>query len=204
MQKKSYSLKINNKTVSKYHNSFLKSKGAHDHPRPETKLEAEARRSIQKAHTAFSPPSPTQIRLQEIKVTFIINKLNCRARDPWCKIMRNLVFGWEWVLYLYISFPHCQVQKEQGCLESAAGIPQSEPLWAGGRAGGLSRHYSHHSWHGFCPYNSCLQIVLGLILFNGMYVTFSFFKNAQVAFRKFSYKYKCSSRNEITYKQIWE
>ncbi|OXB63186.1 hypothetical protein ASZ78_016247 [Callipepla squamata] len=50
-----------------YHNYFLKSKGAHDHPRPETKLEAEARRSIQKAHTAFSPPSPTLIGLQEIK-----------------------------------------------------------------------------------------------------------------------------------------
>ncbi|OXB76556.1 UNVERIFIED_CONTAM: hypothetical protein H355_004762 [Colinus virginianus] len=57
-----------------YHNYFLKSKGVHDHPRPETKLEAEARRSIQKAHTAFSPPSPTLIRLQEIKVTFIIIK----------------------------------------------------------------------------------------------------------------------------------
>ncbi|XP_061482221.1 chorion-specific transcription factor GCMa isoform X2 [Rhineura floridana] len=34
---------------------FFQSKGAHDHPRPETKSEAEARRSIQKAHT---PPSP--------------------------------------------------------------------------------------------------------------------------------------------------
>lgn len=125
--KKSYSRKFNNKTVCKYRNSFLKSKGAHDHPRPETKLEAEARRSIQKAHAAFSPPSPTLIKLQEIKVTFIINKLNCRARDPWCKTLptRNLVFGWEWVLCLYISFPCCQVQKEQGCPESTAGIPQS-------------------------------------------------------------------------------
>ncbi|XP_021246925.1 chorion-specific transcription factor GCMa [Numida meleagris] len=46
---------------------FFQSKGAHDHPRPETKLEAEARRSVQKAHTAFSPPSPTLIRLQEMK-----------------------------------------------------------------------------------------------------------------------------------------
>ncbi|NXC39294.1 GCM1 factor, partial [Penelope pileata] len=46
---------------------FFQSKGAHDHPRPETKLEAEARRSIQKAHTAFSPPSPRLIRLQELK-----------------------------------------------------------------------------------------------------------------------------------------
>uniref|UniRef100_A0A8V0XBJ3 Glial cells missing homolog 1 n=1 Tax=Gallus gallus TaxID=9031 RepID=A0A8V0XBJ3_CHICK len=46
---------------------FFQSKGAHDHPRPETKLEAEARRSIQKAHTVFSPTSPTLIRLQEVK-----------------------------------------------------------------------------------------------------------------------------------------
>ncbi|XP_071404252.1 chorion-specific transcription factor GCMa [Pithys albifrons albifrons] len=36
---------------------FFQSKGAHDHPRPETKLEAEARRSIQKAQTAFSTSS---------------------------------------------------------------------------------------------------------------------------------------------------
>lgn len=57
-----------------YHDYFLKSKGAHDHPRPETKLEAEARRSVQKARTAFSPPSPRLKRLREIKVTFIINK----------------------------------------------------------------------------------------------------------------------------------
>ncbi|KAH0622014.1 hypothetical protein JD844_023892 [Phrynosoma platyrhinos] len=34
---------------------LLKSKGAHDHPRPETKAEAEARRSIQKAHMPASP-----------------------------------------------------------------------------------------------------------------------------------------------------
>lgn len=57
-----------------YLNYFLKSKGAHDHPRPETKLEAEARRSVQKAQTTFSPPSPRLKRLQEIKVTFIVNK----------------------------------------------------------------------------------------------------------------------------------
>ncbi|NWR43177.1 GCM1 factor, partial [Regulus satrapa] len=44
---------------------FFQSKGAHDHPRPETKLEAEARRSIQKAKTAFSPPSLK--RVQEIE-----------------------------------------------------------------------------------------------------------------------------------------
>ncbi|XP_056674381.1 chorion-specific transcription factor GCMa [Monodelphis domestica] len=33
---------------------FFQSKGAHDHPRPETKLEAEARRSMQKSHMACS------------------------------------------------------------------------------------------------------------------------------------------------------
>uniref|UniRef100_G3WTH9 Glial cells missing transcription factor 1 n=1 Tax=Sarcophilus harrisii TaxID=9305 RepID=G3WTH9_SARHA len=37
---------------------FFQSKGAHDHPRPETKLEAEARRSMQKSHTASSSASP--------------------------------------------------------------------------------------------------------------------------------------------------
>ncbi|XP_051852659.1 chorion-specific transcription factor GCMa [Antechinus flavipes] len=36
---------------------FFQSKGAHDHPRPETKLEAEARRSMQKSHTASSSSS---------------------------------------------------------------------------------------------------------------------------------------------------
>ncbi|NXA40043.1 GCM1 factor, partial [Eudromia elegans] len=46
---------------------FFQSKGAHDHPRPETKLEAEARRSIQKAQPAFSPPCPRLRRFQEIK-----------------------------------------------------------------------------------------------------------------------------------------
>ncbi|NXG71007.1 GCM1 factor, partial [Baryphthengus martii] len=46
---------------------FFQSKGAHDHPRPETKLEAEARRSIQKAQTAFSPSSPGLKRSQEIE-----------------------------------------------------------------------------------------------------------------------------------------
>ncbi|KFP55854.1 Chorion-specific transcription factor GCMa, partial [Cathartes aura] len=48
---------------------FFQSKGAHDHPRPETKLEAEARRSIQKAQTAFSPSSPRLKRIREIEVT---------------------------------------------------------------------------------------------------------------------------------------
>ncbi|KFQ94109.1 Chorion-specific transcription factor GCMa [Nipponia nippon] len=46
---------------------FFQSKGAHDHPRPETKLEAEARRSIQKAQTAFSPSSPRSKRTREIE-----------------------------------------------------------------------------------------------------------------------------------------
>ncbi|KFZ69485.1 Chorion-specific transcription factor GCMa, partial [Podiceps cristatus] len=46
---------------------FFQSKGAHDHPRPETKLEAEARRSIQKAQTAFSLSSPRLKRIQEIE-----------------------------------------------------------------------------------------------------------------------------------------
>ncbi|NXX23284.1 GCM1 factor, partial [Podargus strigoides] len=44
---------------------FFQSKGAHDHPRPETKLEAEARRSIQKAQIAFSPSSPRLKRIRE-------------------------------------------------------------------------------------------------------------------------------------------
>ncbi|KFP36129.1 Chorion-specific transcription factor GCMa [Chlamydotis macqueenii] len=46
---------------------FFQSKGAHDHPRPETKLEAEARRSIQKAQTAFSPSSSRLKRIREIE-----------------------------------------------------------------------------------------------------------------------------------------
>ncbi|XP_027579871.1 chorion-specific transcription factor GCMa [Pipra filicauda] len=46
---------------------FFQSKGAHDHPRPETKLEAEARRSIHKAHTAFSASSIRLKRIQEIE-----------------------------------------------------------------------------------------------------------------------------------------
>ncbi|NXC19153.1 GCM1 factor, partial [Corythaeola cristata] len=43
---------------------FFQSKGAHDHPRPETKLEAEAR-SIQKAETVFSASSPRLKRIRE-------------------------------------------------------------------------------------------------------------------------------------------
>ncbi|KAM6407392.1 chorion-specific transcription factor GCMa [Pluvialis apricaria] len=46
---------------------FFQSKGAHDHPRPETKVEAEARRSIQKAQTAFSPASPRLKRVREVE-----------------------------------------------------------------------------------------------------------------------------------------
>ncbi|NWT68138.1 GCM1 factor, partial [Prunella himalayana] len=46
---------------------FFQSKGAHDHPRPETKLEAEERRSIQKAKTAFTPSSLRLKRVQEIE-----------------------------------------------------------------------------------------------------------------------------------------
>ncbi|XP_074905955.1 chorion-specific transcription factor GCMa [Buteo buteo] len=46
---------------------FFQSKGAHDHPRPETKVEAEARRSIQKAQMAFSPSSPRLKRIREIE-----------------------------------------------------------------------------------------------------------------------------------------
>ncbi|NXW57910.1 GCM1 factor, partial [Eurystomus gularis] len=46
---------------------FFQSKGAHDHPRPETKLEAEARRSSQKAQPALSPSSPSLKRICEIE-----------------------------------------------------------------------------------------------------------------------------------------
>ncbi|NXP74005.1 GCM1 factor, partial [Ramphastos sulfuratus] len=46
---------------------FFQSKGAHDHPRPETKLEAEARRSIQKAQIASPPSSSRYKRIQEIE-----------------------------------------------------------------------------------------------------------------------------------------
>ncbi|NWU37213.1 GCM1 factor, partial [Hylia prasina] len=54
---------------------FFQSKGAHDHPRPETKPEAEARRSIQKAKTAFSPSSLRLKRVQEIEVTLAIGAM---------------------------------------------------------------------------------------------------------------------------------
>ncbi|XP_060087351.1 chorion-specific transcription factor GCMa [Heteronotia binoei] len=46
---------------------FFQSKGTHNHPRPETKLEAEARRSIQKAHTAVPPTSPRLKRSRDIE-----------------------------------------------------------------------------------------------------------------------------------------
>lgn len=102
-----------------YHNSFLKSKGAHDHPRPETKLEAEARRSIQKAQTAFSPSSPRLKRIQEIEVTLIINQWNCGVSDPWFEARWRLS-GQEQALHLRI-LPACdQTKKEQGCPEHPA------------------------------------------------------------------------------------
>ncbi|XP_068926717.1 chorion-specific transcription factor GCMa [Petaurus breviceps papuanus] len=44
---------------------FFQSKGAHDHPRPETKLEAEARRSMQKSHMAPSPSSTVSPKLKK-------------------------------------------------------------------------------------------------------------------------------------------
>ncbi|NXX85475.1 GCM1 factor, partial [Urocolius indicus] len=46
---------------------FFQSKGAHDHPRPETKLEAEARRSVQKSQTACSPSSSRLKRSREVE-----------------------------------------------------------------------------------------------------------------------------------------
>lgn len=80
-----------------YHNSFLKSKGAHDHPRPETKLEAEARRSIQKAQTAFSPACPRLKRVREVEVTLIIHQWNCGVGDSWFKARWRLSGFWVWV-----------------------------------------------------------------------------------------------------------
>ncbi|NXQ18307.1 GCM1 factor, partial [Peucedramus taeniatus] len=61
---------------------FFQSKGAHDHPRPETKLEAEARRSIQKAKTAFSPSSLRLKRIQEIEVTLAIGAMPTQEPLP--------------------------------------------------------------------------------------------------------------------------
>ncbi|XP_077165049.1 chorion-specific transcription factor GCMa [Paroedura picta] len=46
---------------------FFQSKGTHNHPRPETKLEAEARRSIQKAHASVPPPSQRLKRSRDIQ-----------------------------------------------------------------------------------------------------------------------------------------
>uniref|UniRef100_A0A8C4UMY9 Glial cells missing transcription factor 1 n=1 Tax=Falco tinnunculus TaxID=100819 RepID=A0A8C4UMY9_FALTI len=65
-----------------YHNLFQKSKGAHDHPRPETKIEAEARRSVQKAQTAFSPSYPRLKRIQETEVTFITGAMPTQKALP--------------------------------------------------------------------------------------------------------------------------
>ncbi|XP_043855358.1 chorion-specific transcription factor GCMa [Dromiciops gliroides] len=44
---------------------FFQSKGAHDHPRPETKLEAEARRSMQKSNMASSSSSTASPKLKK-------------------------------------------------------------------------------------------------------------------------------------------
>ncbi|XP_074844997.1 chorion-specific transcription factor GCMa [Carettochelys insculpta] len=70
---------------------FFQAKGAHDHPRPETKLEAEARRSIQKAHTAIYSISPRlkrgqeaesqtgEMQMQEALPLLLSNQKNCTA-----------------------------------------------------------------------------------------------------------------------------
>ncbi|XP_059256217.1 chorion-specific transcription factor GCMa [Mustela nigripes] len=41
---------------------FFQSKGEHDHPKPETKLEAEARRTMKKAHAAASASVPSKLK----------------------------------------------------------------------------------------------------------------------------------------------
>lgn len=46
-----------------------KSKGEHDHPKPETKLEAEARRAMKKAHSASSSVASKMRQGPQIKVT---------------------------------------------------------------------------------------------------------------------------------------
>lgn len=103
-----------------YHNYFLKSKGAHDHPRPETKLEAEARRSIQKAKTAFSPSSLRLKRVQEIEVTLAIGQRNfgqvvCGSRHG--RGYLGFGSGWEQALHLHMLHAHDQPKKDQGCPE---------------------------------------------------------------------------------------
>ncbi|NXX40933.1 GCM1 factor, partial [Tricholaema leucomelas] len=60
---------------------FFQSKGAHDHPRPETKLEAEARRSIQKAQIASSPSSSRYKRIQETES--LTGAMLTREALPW-------------------------------------------------------------------------------------------------------------------------
>lgn len=101
-----------------YHNSFLKSKGAHDHPRPETKVEAEARRSIQKAQTAFSPSSPRLKRSQETEVT-VIDQWNCGVSDPWFKARWRLSGLWV-------------------CVGAGFTLPRSAFVWSSQGGAGLS------------------------------------------------------------------
>ncbi|XP_064002846.1 chorion-specific transcription factor GCMa [Pogoniulus pusillus] len=60
---------------------FFQSKGAHDHPRPETKLEAEARRSIQKAQIASSPSSSRHESIQETEP--LTGAMLTREALPW-------------------------------------------------------------------------------------------------------------------------
>nr|XP_056712142.1 chorion-specific transcription factor GCMa [Euleptes europaea] len=59
---------------------FFQSKGTHNHPRPETKLEAEARRSIQKAHTAVLPTSPRLKRSRDIES--LTGEMQCQDTLP--------------------------------------------------------------------------------------------------------------------------
>ncbi|XP_005878156.1 PREDICTED: chorion-specific transcription factor GCMa [Myotis brandtii] len=49
---------------------FFQSKGEHDHPKPETKMEAEARRTVKKVQVASSSVSLKLNRAPEAKVTF--------------------------------------------------------------------------------------------------------------------------------------
>uniref|UniRef100_A0A8C0J4N1 Glial cells missing transcription factor 1 n=1 Tax=Chelonoidis abingdonii TaxID=106734 RepID=A0A8C0J4N1_CHEAB len=64
---------------------FFQSKGAHDHPRPETKLEAEARRSIQKGQTAVSPTSPRLKRCREVES--LIGEM--QSQEAWPLLLSN-------------------------------------------------------------------------------------------------------------------
>lgn len=132
------SLKVNNKVVSNFNISFLKSKGAHDHPRPETKLEAEARRSIQKAQTAFSPSSPRLKRIREVEVTLTIDQWNCRVSDPWFKTRWRLSGLWVWVGAGFTS-PHsaspCSGQEGAGLSWASCSAQDCHPLPSGASLG---------------------------------------------------------------------